>query len=42
MKIVLPKIGTEAHREVKFTQQINVLNDIVRYKIGVSDIHGLL
>ena len=36
-----PKIGTKAHKELKYKQQIDVLNDIVRFRIGASDIHGV-
>lgn len=36
-----PKIGTKEHAELKYKQSIDVLNDIVRYKIGPSDIEGV-
>lgn len=36
-----PKLGSKEHIEAKFKQQIDLLNDIIRYKIGPSDIEGV-
>lgn len=37
----LPKIGTKAHKELKWKESIDVLNDIVCSKIAPSGIHGV-
>ncbi len=41
MKKKQPKLGSKEHKELKYKQQIDLLNDIVRFKIGPSDIHGV-
>lgn len=37
----LPKIGTKAHKELKYKEQIEILNDIVKFKLGPSEKWGI-
>ncbi len=37
----LPKVGSKAHRELKYKEQIAVLNDIICVRIAPSQIHGV-
>lgn len=37
----LPKIGTKAHKKLKWKESIDVINRVITCRIGVSDIHGV-
>lgn len=41
MKTKLPKVGTKAHKELKWKESIEIINNLTRVKLAPSEINGI-